>query len=80
MLAVAVPDGDAVRIQLLGTGHPDISADKPRMQSAITVDVGGDRWLLDVGAGSVARLGSGPMRRKKGRSQRPLNLWGPDGL
>ncbi len=55
-MAMAVPEGDAVRIQFLGTGHPDISADKPRMQSAIAVDVGGDRWLLDVGAGSVARM------------------------
>ncbi len=52
-MAMAVPEGDAVRIQFLGTGHPDISADKPRMQSAIAVDVGGDRWLLDVGAGSI---------------------------
>jgi ribonuclease BN (tRNA processing enzyme) len=56
ILVLAVPEGDGVRIQFLGTGHPDISADKPRMQSAITVDVGGDRWLLDVGAGSVARM------------------------
>ena len=56
ILAMAVPGGDSVRIQFLGTGHPDISVDKPRMQSAIAVDVGDDRWLLDVGAGSVARL------------------------
>jgi len=45
-----------VRVLFVGTGHPDIAADKPRMQSGIVVDVGGDRWLFDAGAGVVARM------------------------
>jgi ribonuclease BN (tRNA processing enzyme) len=45
-----------VRIMFVGTGHPDISAAKPRMQSGIVVDVGDDRWLLDAGAGVLARM------------------------
>ncbi len=55
-LTFAFPAQDGVRIQFLGTGHPNIASARPRMQAAITVDVGGDRWLLDAGAGAVARL------------------------
>lgn len=45
-----------VSVLFLGTGHPDIFADKPRMQTGIIVDVAGDRWLLDAGAGVMARM------------------------
>jgi len=45
-----------VHVLFLGTGHPDIAADKPRMQSGIVVDVGSERWLFDAGAGVVARM------------------------
>lgn len=48
--------GPTVRIFFAGTGHPDIYDAKPRMQSGIVVDVGGDRWLFDAGAGILARL------------------------
>jgi ribonuclease Z len=49
------PDAN-VSILFLGTGHPDIFPGKPRMQSGIVVDVGGDRWLFDAGAGVLARM------------------------
>ena len=55
-LALAQSPADSVRIQFLGTGHPNIVAARPRMQTGIVVDVAGDRWLLDAGAGTVARL------------------------
>jgi ribonuclease BN (tRNA processing enzyme) len=48
--------GPAVRILFAGTGHPDVYDAKPRMQSGIVVDVGGDRWLFDAGGGTFARL------------------------
>jgi len=55
-LTFALPAPDSVRIQFQGTGHPNISSTQPRMQAAVTVDVGGERWLLDAGAGTAARL------------------------
>ncbi|MCP5110809.1 MAG: MBL fold metallo-hydrolase, partial [bacterium] len=55
-LAVALPTADSVHIQFLGTGHPNIDPARPRLQTGIVVDVAGDRWLLDAGAGTVARL------------------------
>lgn len=55
-LAFALPVPDSVRIQFQGTGHPNIASARPRMQSSVTVDVAGERWLLDAGAGAVARL------------------------
>lgn len=55
-LAIALPPADTVGIQFMGTGHPNINPERPRMQTGIVVDVAGDRWLLDAGAGTVARL------------------------
>ncbi|MBI3683665.1 MAG: MBL fold metallo-hydrolase [Acidobacteria bacterium] len=54
-LAWSQPAGE-VRIRFAGTGHPDIVASKPRMQAGIVVDIAGERWLLDAGAGVLARL------------------------
>jgi len=51
-----LPPSADVSVLFVGTGHPDIYPDKPRMQSGIVVDVGGDRWLFDAGAGVVARM------------------------
>lgn len=47
---------DRVVVRFIGTGHPDIVAARPRMQSGIVVDIAGERWLLDAGAGVLARL------------------------
>ncbi len=49
----AVP---VVNIRFLGTGTPDFVVSNPRMQSGILVDVEGERWLLDAGAGVLARM------------------------
>ncbi|MCL5744289.1 MAG: MBL fold metallo-hydrolase, partial [Acidobacteria bacterium] len=43
-------------VLFVGTGHPDIFPERPRMQSGIVVDVMGDRWLFDAGAGVLARM------------------------
>ena len=50
--------GDEGRIEVvvLGSGHPVIDDDHPRMQPATAVLIGDDRWLADAGAGALARL------------------------
>ncbi len=55
-LLFALPPAGPVEIQFMGTGHPNIFPPRPRMQTGIVVDVAGDRWLLDAGAGVLEHL------------------------
>ena len=56
LVTVAWPTTSAVNVRFLGTGTPDFVVEKARMQAGILVDVEGERWLLDAGAGVMARL------------------------
>ena len=51
LVTVAWPTTSAVNVRFLGTGTPDFVVGKARMQAGILVDVEGERWLLDAGAG-----------------------------
>jgi ribonuclease BN (tRNA processing enzyme) len=56
LTVVSWPVTPSVSVRFLGTGIPDFVLDKPRMQAGIVVDAEGERWLLDAGAGVLARL------------------------
>ena len=59
LLALAVASFSAappVSVRFIGSGTPDFVLEKARMQSGILVEVDGERWLLDAGAGVLARM------------------------